>query len=371
MPKEQINVLITDDSKVSRDLLAYIISLDPAINVMGFAENGIEALKFIKKHQPDVIVTDIEMPEMNGFQLTRKIMETNPIPIIVISGVYNQAEVATGFEAIEAGALAIIEKPKGLGDSHCMDTARFVAETIKIMSDVKLQSINSSLTPPVPSKNISSKATSKPIECNDSNSDLNLDTFIKTGKFEAVGIGASIGGPKAIRTLLSQLPKDFPLPIFVVQHITSGFIEGFINWLNASTTFNVKIAEEGEQVRPGYVYVCPDKQLMGVDNNKCITLKDATPMDQSEFSISEIFRTMSKTYGDKCIGVILTGTGKDGVPELLELKKMGAYTIAQDDVTSVKFDLPQKAIQAGAISKVLPLHQIAIVLEEIVSSSET
>jgi len=369
MTKEQINVLITDDSKVSRDLLAYIISLDPSINVMGFAENGIEALEFISKQRPDVIITDIEMPEMNGFQLTRKIMETDPIPIIVISGVYNQVEVATGFEAIEAGALAIIEKPKGLGDSHCMDTARFVAETIKIMSEVKLHSTsetlasaaisNSEIQPPVLTRAEESK--NLPHE-----SAITLENSIETGHYEVLGIGASIGGPKAIRTLLSQLPKDFSLPILVVQHITSGFIEGFINWLNTSTTFNVKIAEDGEKIKPGNIYVCPDKQLMGVGSNKCIYLKDSTSIEQSEFSISELFGSMSKVYDKNCIGVILTGIGKDGVSELLKLKEKGAYTIAQDEATAVKFDLPNNAIRVGAVKKVIPLHQIPIILDKLV-----
>ncbi|MEM1282396.1 MAG: chemotaxis protein CheB [Chlamydiota bacterium] len=351
MYSQKVKVLIVDDSKVSRDLMGYIIELDGHIQVIGYAENGIEALNFIKRQRPDVIITDIEMPEMNGFQLTRHIMDSDPIPIIVISGVYNQAEVAVGFEAIEAGALAIIEKPKGLGDSQCMDTARFVTETIKIMSQVALNKKN-------PHQLEASKSRSSGVTLESSiTSDIQVD---------AIGIGASIGGPKAIRTLLSQLPNKFTVPIFVVQHITSGFIDGFVNWLNDSTTFHVKIAENGERAEPQKVYICPDKMVMRVDARKRIQL---IPIDESEeklSSISQLFDSMHNVYGKNCVGVLLTGVGNDGAQELLKLKKSGAFTIVQDDQTSVNFELPKYAIDLGAAEKVLPLQTIAVTLEQLV-----
>lgn len=357
MSDETITVLIVDDSKVSRDLLSYIVELDPQIKVIGFAENGIEGLEFIARHKPDVIMTDIEMPKMNGFEFTRKIMETNPIPIIVVSGVYNQAEVATGFEAIEVGALAIIEKPKGLGDSHCMDTARFVAETIKTMAKVKLKvDVHSdySLTrkktedtiPPIPEAS-------------------NIEKW-KPCKIEAIAIGASIGGPKAIRFLLSQLPRKFSLPIYIVQHITSGFIDGFINWLNNSTTFEVKLAKEGEEPKPGVVYICPDAQLMRVTTRKRISLQSSNAALQAEKSISTLFESIRTVYHGHCIGILLTGIGRDGAKELLKLKEEGAYTIVQDEASSVKFDLPKSAIECGAAHCIAPLHKIPLLLERVI-----
>lgn len=359
MSSDQIRVLIVDDSKVSRDLLGYIVGLDPHIKVIGFAENGVEALEFLKKQTPDVVITDIEMPVMNGFQLTRKIMETNPLPIIVISGVYNQSEVATGFEAIEAGALAIIEKPKGLGDSQCMDTARFVAETIKTMSKVTLRAEDHSL------EELETESDKRTLEI-----EPTPDPEWSGDNIDAVGIGASIGGPKAIRTLLSQLPTNFSVPIFVVQHITSGFIDGFVNWLNNSTTFTVKIAEKGEAPQPETVYICPDKSLMGIGNDKKITLDDATASDQGQYSISKLFKTMKSAYGKQCVGVLLTGIGNDGADELLKLKEKGAYTIVQDDNTSVKSELPQSAIEIGAAEKILPLQKIAVTLEHLIGSTK-
>lgn len=360
MTDQRVKVLIVDDSKVSRDLLGYIIELDPHIQVIGFAQNGLEALNFIKNNRPDVVITDIEMPEMNGFQLTRHIMDTDPIPIIVISGVYNQAEVAVGFEAIDAGALAIIEKPKGLGDSQCMDTARFVAETIKTMSQVVLNKDFSRVAP----AQTPLGAISKPKE------DKGAQSFASrpaANRVDAIGIGASIGGPKAIRTLLSQLPQKFSIPILIVQHISSGFIDGFVNWLNDSTTFHVKIAQNGEKPEPQTVYICPDKMFMRVDLRKRIQLLQSGGSLEKQGPISQLFDSMHQAYGKNCIGVLLTGIGNDGTKELLALKKDGAVTIVQDSATSVNFELPKCAIDLGAAEKVLPLHTIAVTLEQLVA----
>lgn len=347
LSQNQIKVLIVDDSKVSRDLLAYIIELDPKINVIGFAENGLEALNFIETQKPDVIITDIEMPLMNGFQLTKKIMESTPIPIIIVSGVYNQTEIASVFEAINAGALAIIEKPKGIGDSQYMDTARFVAETIKTMSQIKLKT--DKIYMPSSTLEITKE---KDFILKDKN--INI---------EAVGIGASIGGPKAIRTILSQLSPNFSLPIFLVQHITAGFIEGFINWLNSSTTFTVKLAEDGEKISSNKVYVCPDQEIMTIDSEKHIHLKKVSSLEQSKSSINALFGSMNHVYGKNCVGILLTGVGTDGVDELFNLKKNGAITIVEDEKTAVKFDLPKAAIDKGAVTKTLPLYHIPIYLD--------
>lgn len=362
MTENPIKVLIVDDSKVSRDLLAYIVGLDPSLKVIGFAENGLEGIEFIKKQKPDVIMTDIEMPKMNGFQFTRKIMETNPIPIIVVSGVYNQAEVATGFDAIDAGALAIIEKPKGLGDTHCMDTARFVAETIKTMAKVKLE-VEGIAEGGVPQKAASFQTPQQ--------AESLFSKEWKPTNIEVVAIGASIGGPKAIRTLLSQLPRNFPVPILIVQHITSGFIDGFINWLNASTTFNVKMAVEGEELKAGTVYICPDMKLMKIGRNRNIALLPSDFTKQSESSISTLFASIQETFGQHAIAILLTGAGKDGSKELLNMRNNGVYTIAQDKGTSVKFDLPQSAIDLGAVHTVAPLQRIPGIIEKLMKERAT
>jgi len=348
--EQKIKVLIVDDSKVSRDLLQYVIELDPHIEVIGLVENGLEALQFIKQKRPDVIMTDIQMPVMNGFQLTKKIMETNPIPIIVVSGHYNQAEVATTFEAIDAGALAILEKPKGLGDAQCIDTARFVAETIRTMSKVVLKSEKQDQKIPLHKKQHSAGSFA--------------NSSLPSKNIDLVAIGASVGGPKALRSILSQLDKEFAPPILIVQHITEGFIEGFIHWLNNATTFTVALANNGDRIQSGHVYVCPTKHYMSVSQTGHITLTPIPLSDTKERPIDHLFHACRDNFGSSCIGVLLTGMGDDGSEELLKLKEAGALTIVQDEESAIQHELPKSAIDLSAASCVAPLQQIPSILEQ-------
>jgi len=353
MTKNPIKVLIVDDSAVSRELLAYIIGMDSDLSVIGFAENGMEALQMIHQNRPDIIMTDLEMPIMNGFQLTNKIMKTDPIPIIIVSGAYNPSEIATAFETMEAGALAIIEKPKGIGDAQCIDTARFVTETIKTMSKIKLTKVLES-------------GSQQKAAIQGRNDHINsLASDWNDHKFDAVGIGASVGGPKAIRYILSQLSTNFPVPIFIVQHITASFIEGFVHWLKNSSTFDVKVVENGDIPQPNTVYICPDNMVFHLESKEKITLTPLDSQNQTSHSISELFDSMAQTYGSNSIGVLLTGIGSDGAKALLKMKNLGAFTIAQNQSTSVKFDMPKSAIDIEATVKILPLEDIPIALEKL------
>jgi len=352
MEKRTINVLIVDDSAVARDLLAFIVQSDPQLNVMGFAENGEEALNYLKDHTPDVIIMDIVMPKMNGFELTRRIMETRPLPIIVVSGIYNREEVDKSFKAIEAGALAILEKPKGIGTEQYLDTARFVIETIKAMSEVKFVAGKNVVFPGQPQK---TGETTEPESA--------LDT---SPKIEAVAIGASIGGPQALSVILSKLPATFPVPIFVVQHISGGFIQGLVNWLNESTPLTVRLAIDGEKAIPGYVYVAPDKTQMEILEKNVIKLTEDKSETQPAPAISNLFRSMANIYGAKGVGILLTGVGKDGAEDLLAMKQKGALTIVQNEESCVMFDMPRQAIQLGAAERIEPLNLIPLTLTTLI-----
>lgn len=359
MTTRQIQVLIVDDSKVTRDLLSYIVESDPQLKVLDTAENGEEALEILKKKKPDVVITDIVMPKMDGFKLTRSIMSSNPIPIIVVSGIYKPEEVKRGFQAIEAGALAILEKPKGIGDKQYVDTARFVIQTIKALAEVKFDvggNINVKPQPALakmisPSINIPPKG----------------EKIAELLPIKSIGIGASIGGPQAIQTILSSLPLHFPVPILVVQHISSGFAQGLVNWLKESTPLDISIAQNKEIAMPGHVYIAPDKFHMEITKDNFIRLiPDPDPRGEIPPSIGRLFQSMARDHGAQCIGILLTGAGKDGAQELLTLKEKGALTIAQDEKTSVKFDLPHEAIRLGAAKHILPLSKISPFIETVV-----
>ena len=353
-------VLIVDDSSVARDFLAFIIESDPELKVIGKAANGEEALELLKHQTPDIIMLDIVMPKMDGFELTKRIMQSHPIPIIVVSGVYNREEVCKSFKAIEAGAVAILEKPKGIGDSRYQDVARFVIETIKVMAKIKphgAQNLNSAQSPydikksqetPTPAHHAETKHEHVP-------------------NIEAIAIGASIGGPQALSTILSALPQDFPCPIFLVQSICSGFIQGFIDWLNGYSSLKVTLAKDGQHAIPGYVYVAPSNVQMEVLNGNMIKLVSDPAETRIAPSIGHLFQSVSQTYGPHSIGIILSGLGSDGAKELLRMKEKGAITIAQNEESCVTFDLPKSAVHLGAANKIENPQQISLSLKSLVS----
>lgn len=355
MSSETINVLIVDDSAVSRELLSFILESDPQIKIMASAQNGEEALEFLKTNTPDVVVLDIVMPKMNGFELTKKIMETKPIPIIVVSGIYSKEEVIKGFQAIEAGALAILEKPNGVGSSQYLDTARFVIQTIKALSAAKVAKENAPVQPVKPAD----------VQVKIPKESLAVASISPPESLNAVAIGSSIGGPQSLCTILAKLPASFPAPIFIAQHISGGLIQGLICWLQESTKLKVELAKHGEKALPGHVYLPPDHYNMEISEGDIIQLQEDSSDDDQVPSIAKLFKSVAHVYGPHAAGVILTGIGGDGADELLLMKMKGATTIAQDEESSIMFDMPKHAIELNAATLVEPLGNIAAILEKL------
>lgn len=347
MQHKIIKVLIVDDSPVARDLLKHIINSDPHLSVIGMAENGEQALKILKTLEPDVITMDIVMPRMNGFEVTKRIMHTKPIPIVIISGDYTPENIEQSFRAVEAGALAILPKPAGVKDAQFEQKTAEIIDTIKAISTIKMGNHSTS----------KQEFVERPYE----NEEL-------VPKIEAVGIGASLGGPKALSELFSVFSKDFPVPIFVVQHISEGFTKGFAEWLQKNCPLEVRVAQQGEQACPGCVYIAPDKQHMEVKPNHIIALTEE-PESGICPSIAVLFNSMANVYGAHCIGVMLTGMGRDGANEMLKMKQKGAFTIAQDEHSCVMFGMPKEAIEIGAVQTVLPLELIGPKILRIVSQT--
>lgn len=335
-----ISIIIVDDSPVSLELLKFSFSEDKDIRVIGTAKDGEEAVRVVALKKPDLVLMDINMPKMNGFEATRHIMETNPVPIVIMTATLDPDEVAVSFEAMQAGALACLQKPTGIDNPDYINTMGTLKKTIKLMAGIQVvrRWSTSSLTDKVPASVRFQKPPRSP---------------------GIVAIGASTGGPSTIETILSLLPKDLPVPVLIVQHMSVGFIDGFVEWVAKSSGFPVKIAETGEAPQPGHAYVAPEGFHMGIDCNHLIRLSSAPPENGLRPSVSYLFRSLHTECNDRTVAVLLTGMGQDGAEELLQLKKAGAITIAQDEVSSVIFGMPGAAVKRGAALYVMPPEQIA------------
>ena len=357
--KRSIKVLVVEDSPVVQEFLVHVLSSDREIQVVGTANNGEEAIESVKTRQPDVITMDIHMPKINGFDATRRIMETFPTPIVIVSGSSTTNEVATTFHALEAGALAVVTRPKGIGHPEHEANAAELLKTVKLMSEVKV--VRRWARPAI------RKGQRGP-------GDLVTTTVLQPdmrigADVEVVAIGASTGGPVILQTILSALPKDFAIPVLIVQHMASGFIQGFVEWLSGSSRLPVHVGAQGDRLLPGHAYVAPDGFHMGVEAPGRITLSKDDVENGLQPSVSFLFRSVANVYGMRAVGVLLTGMGKDGVAELKLLKGSGAITIAQDKESSVVHGMPGEAIAVGAATYVLTPERIVDALKSLAHHS--
>lgn len=343
-----VRVLIVEDSPVIRELLVHILSADHGTRVVATARDGREALEAVEKYKPDVVTMDINMPLMNGFEATRRIMETHPTPIVIVSGSWNLREVETAMRALEAGAVAAVPRPMGIAHPEYAKSAWELVQTVKLMSEVKVV------------RRVGRRRGEEAVER------LRLPAGRQPGPpqqaIEVVAIGASTGGPPVLSNILSRLPNDYPVPILVVQHMAAGFIQGFAEWLEHATGLPVQVAAQDERLLPGRVYVAPDNRQMRVVPGRRISLARDNTGNGVCPSVSCLFRSVAETYGAKAAGVLLTGMGRDGADELLLMKQQGAVTVAQDEETSVVFGMPGEAARLHAATYLLPPEQIASML---------
>jgi two-component system chemotaxis response regulator CheB len=348
-----VRVLVVEDSPVARELLLYILGFDPEIEVVGTAETGEEALEAVERMRPDIITMDVQMPTMNGFETTRRIMETRPTPIVIVSGTLDIAETASVFQAIEAGALAVMPKPWGIDHPEHQRSAADFAQTIKLMAEVK---VVRRWRRPRPEETLPMASLCAEVQPGTAPTEIRL-----------IAIGASTGGPPVLRMILSGLPKDFAPPVLIVQHIAPGFARGFAEWLAQSSHFPVQLPAHGQQVVPGGVYVAPDGFHMTIASNGRILLNTSEPENGLRPSVSCLFRSVARAYGPSAVGVLLTGMGKDGALELKLMKERGAVTIAQDKESCVVHGMPGEAIRLGGVTYVLPPDKIPTILTGLVA----
>lgn len=342
-----IKVFVVEDSAVARDLLTYVLSSDPQIEVIGTASSGEEAIAAVARLKPDVITMDIHLPGMNGIDATRKIMETQPTPIIIVSSSGNTSELASTFRVVDAGALAVLPRPNGFGHPEHETAVQELINHVKLMSEVKVVRRWARSPGPDADRRLQTKPAQK-------------------AEIRLIAIGASTGGPVVLQTILAALPAGFPVPLVVVQHIAQGFVSGFATWLDQTTRCSVHVATDGESIQPGHVYLAPDNFQMAVSRNGRIVLSANDAENTLCPSVAHLFRSVADAYGASAVGVLLSGMGKDGAAELALMKQRGSITLAQDEASSVVHGMPGEAIKQGGATFVLPPERIAATLISLV-----
>ncbi len=348
-----IRVLIVEDSPVIREFLAHIFRSDPDFEIAGLAHNGEEAVRAARLLRPSVVTMDINMPVMDGLEATRRIMETSPVPIVVVSGNTVMEELAFTFQALEAGALAVVLRPPGFHDGSSGSLARELLHTVKMMSEIK----------------VVRRIPRRDPGCIPGHT-MPLKEYEASSGIRIVAIGASTGGPLALKNLLSGLAHDFPLPILIAQHIAEGFVQGFAEWLSGASGFPVRIATQGQAISPGRAYVAPDGYHLGVQGGMRIQLCEHSAVYNGiRPSVGHLFRSVLIESGSQAAGVLLTGMGRDGADELKAMKEAGALTIAQDEKSSVVYGMPGEANKIQAARYILSPECIATLLSSLAGKS--
>ena len=344
-----IRTLIVEDSSVELELLVHLLRSDPGIEVIGVATDGEKALEAVQRLKPDVITMDIHMPRMNGYETTRRIMESHPVPIVIVSGSFVANDMEKTFHAVEAGALAIVRKPCGPGHPGFATDAEELIRTVKTMSEVRV-------VRRWPKRTTTAVSAPQVLAVPAPKQTINV-----------VAIGASTGGPTALQELFCALPGSFSVPIMAVQHMTRGFMEGFTRWLAQSSGLPVHVASAGELLLPGHIYFAPEDKHMLVGKDFRIHLSDASPENGLRPAVSVLFRSVAEAFGANAAAVLLTGMGRDGAQELKQLHQCGAVTLIQDRETSVVYGMPGEALLLGAADHVLPPAKIAAALAHLVT----
>ncbi|MDQ7729008.1 chemotaxis-specific protein-glutamate methyltransferase CheB [Halomonas sp. SpR8] len=332
-----IRVVIADDSQVARDVLRDILSRDGDIDIVGEATNGREAVELAKRLAPHLITMDLNMPVMNGLSAIEEIMFTKGVPILVVS---DRSNAQTAYQALEVGALEVMPKPS-LNEA---DAERLLAR-VRLLAGVSV--ITRLRRRCIAPATFTAPSTPAP-------SPWGIPRDFK----RIVAIACSTGGPQALVRALRSLPAGFPAPIVIAQHISHGFIDGMAQWLASLCAMPVSVAQEGEQLHPGHVYLSPSESDLCVTPRHRFQLKASPDNSLYHPSCDVLLQSVADVYGSDAIGIILTGMGRDGVNGIRAIHQAGGTTFAQDEASSVIYGMNREAVKAGIIQYEVPLDSL-------------
>jgi two-component system chemotaxis response regulator CheB len=340
---KKIKVLVVDDSALIRKLLSQLLAEDADIEVVGTAADPYAARERIKALNPDVLTLDIEMPRMDGLTFLGNLMRLRPMPVVMVSSLADQGAEVT-LDALAIGAVDYVTKPK-IDVAHTLgDFSREIIAKVKMAAAARIQPRS------VPAK-LSADAILPHAAA---------PKFFKTTD-SIIALGASTGGTEAIRAVLEKMPPDAP-GIVITQHIPEAFSRPFAERMNRCSALRVKQADDGDLIMPGHAFIAPGgRHLLVVRDGaryRC-RLNDGPPVNRHRPSVDVLFRSVAQCVGLNAVGALLTGMGEDGAAGLAEMHAAGAFTIAQDEKSSVVWGMPGSAVRLGCADLVLPLASIA------------
>lgn len=345
-----IRVLVIDDSAFNRRTITRLLESTPGVEVVGAASDGMEGLKEALRLKPDLITLDLEMPRMDGFTFLRAIMETNPIPVIVVSGRKGDVDV---FKALELGAIDFISKPTRVASHELFNIKDELLSKIALLPHLRLRRTQrvDNLPPPLEEGGREISSSAGEVE----------HPIIPESEIDVVAIGASTGGPPALSQILSQLSEDLPASLVVSQHMPPGFTRAFAERLNKVSRLKVREARDGEVVRRGEVLITPGGHHLTFrkEGRRVVTrLREGKDGERYVPSVDIMFTSVADIWGEKALGVVLTGMGSDGRDGVLRIKDRGGYVLTESEETCVVFGMPEVAISTGRVDEVLSLYDI-------------
>ncbi|MBF0558740.1 MAG: chemotaxis response regulator protein-glutamate methylesterase [Nitrospirae bacterium] len=345
-----VRILIVDDSAFMRNALTTMLSSDPEIKIVGTARDGLEAIEKIQSLKPDLVTMDVEMPRMDGITALKHIMESNPLPVIMVSSITTEGAKVT-LDALDFGAVDFIPKNLSELSVNIVKIKEILIDKIKQIArkGIVQKRIRPSVRPAVP--RVAECAPHVPLRT--------------TGdrRVGIVSVGTSTGGPKALQEIIPKLPKDFPAPIVIAQHMPPNFTGPFAERLNQLSQIEVREAVDGEPLKPGVALIAPGRGHMRVTRVRGIETIISISENKEEFiyrpSVDALMASVAEFFPGRALGVILTGMGNDGLKGMLSLKKTGGRIFAQDEESCVVYGMPKAVVDAGIADKVLSIEEMA------------
>lgn len=334
MATGKIKTLLIEDSGFMRILLSDLLRKDGNIDVIATAANGLEGVEKVKSLKPDVVITDMVMPQYDGLYVVQQLMRDMPVPIILLSSLDRTDPKV--FDALKEGAFDFIDKPREKEVTDGYQPLTKMVREASMTDYLKLRQL-------AKGRNTS------------------VHTFEARLNYDIIAIGASTGGPSAIETIVSNLPANFALPVIIAQHMPERFIESFAARIADTTGLNVSVAKDGESLLNNHIYMAPGTTNTRVEIVESAPVLRFTNEHYKEFnhpSIDCLLESVANIYGNRAVGVILTGMGKDGAAGLLKMKQAGALTIAQDEHSAVVYGMPKVAFDLGAATHQIALNEI-------------